>query len=73
MITTPPKFKVGDTIFWYCSDDDCVHHAEIQYVNFAKAGESYIEVNYEVETICKGEKRTLFIDDCDAMESDLST
>ena len=68
MITLPPKYKVGDIIYWYCSEDDCVHHAVVQYVNFAKVGEHYLEVNYEVEAICKGEKRTLFIDDYDAME-----
>lgn len=70
MITTAPKFNVGDTIYWYCSEDDCVHQAIVQFVNFAKAGENYIEVNYEVEAICKGTKQILFIDDYDAMESD---
>ncbi len=72
MITSAPKFKVGDTIYWYCGEENCVHHAEVQFVNFAKAGDNYIEVNYEVEAICKGIKRTLFIDDCDAMENDMS-
>lgn len=68
-MTNPPKYKVGDTISWYCSTDDCVHHAKILFVNFAKVGEIYIEVNYEVETECKGKKRTLFIDDFDVMEN----
>ena len=72
MRTSEPKFKVGDTIYWYCSEDDSVHNAKVLFVNFAKAGDYYIEVNYEVETECKGEKHTLFIDDCDAMEMDLS-
>lgn len=73
MITTPPKYKVGDTIYWYCKNDDCVHHAEVLFVNFAMAGDDYIEVNYEVELIYKGIKQTLFIDDYDVMEDDFST
>lgn len=72
MITKGPKFKVGDTIYWYCNEDDRVHHAVVQYVNFAKAGDNYIEINYEVEIQFNGERRTLFIDDFDAMECDLS-
>ena len=41
-------------------------------MNFAMAGNDYIEVNYEVEVEISGEKKTLFIDDYDAMASDFS-
>lgn len=69
-MTCPPKFKVGDTIYWYCTEDNSIHHAEVKFVNFAKAGEQYIEVNYEVEVDWNGQKRTLFIDDYDASAID---
>lgn len=42
-MTNPPKFKVGDTIYWYCDEDGRVHHAEVQYVNYAKVGNYYID------------------------------
>lgn len=57
MITSPPKYKIGDTIYWYCDQDQCVHHAVVLFVNVAKAGEHYIEVNYEVQAECQGEKK----------------
>lgn len=72
-MTTAPKYKIGDTIHWYCSKDDCVHHAEILFVNYAKVESGYLEVNYEVVTLCNGEERTLFIDDNEVMETDFST
>ena len=53
------------------NEDGRVHHAEVQFVNVAKAGDIYIEVNYEVEDECNGIKKTLFIDDYDAMDSEL--
>jgi hypothetical protein len=68
---TPPRFNIGDTIYWYCDKDDCIHNAKVLFVNIAKAGKYYIEINYEVETQCDGEKRTLFIDEYDAFGSDL--
>lgn len=71
-MTTPPNFKVGDTIYWYCNEDGLVHNAEVQFVNIAKVGDHYIEVNYEVEVYCNGVKKTMFVDDYDAMSSDLS-
>ena len=72
-MTNPPKFKVGDTIYWYCDEDERVHNSEVLFVNVAKAGDIYVEVNYEVEEECYGIKKTLFIDDYDAMEENLST
>ncbi len=63
------KFKVGDTIFWYCDKEQCVHTAEVEYVNYAGAG--FSDINYEVHTVCCGEKQTFFIDENDAMEKDL--
>ena len=71
-MTKAPQFKVGDTIYWYCAEDGKVHHAEVQFVNFAKVGNTYIEVNYEVEVERDGMKKTLFIDDYNAMANDLS-
>lgn len=71
-MTNTPRFKIGDTIYWVCDEDQRVHHAEVLYVNYAKVGGCYIDVNYEVEEEYDGSKRTLFIDDNDAMEEDLS-
>ena len=70
-MTNPPKYKVGDTIYWYCNEDGRVHKAEVQYVNYAKAGDIYIEMNYEVEEERNGIMKTLFIDDYDVMDSEL--
>ena len=70
-MTNHPKYKIGDTIYWYCNEDERVHNAEVQFVNFAKAGDIYIEVNYEVEDECNGIKKTLFIDDYDVMDCEL--
>ena len=70
-MTNPPKYKIGDTIYWYCNEDERVHNAEVQFVNFAKAGDIYIEVNYEVEEECDGIKKTLFIDDYDVMDREM--
>lgn len=67
-MTGSPKYKVGDTIYWYCSEDGRMHNAVVQFVNVAKAGDIYIEVNYEVEIECDGIRKTLFIDDNDVME-----
>ena len=53
------KYHIGDTIYWYCDTDDEIHHAEVQFVNYASAG--YPDINYEVETICCGKIRTIFI------------
>ena len=60
------KFKVGDTIFWYCDKEQCVHNAKVEYVNFAGSG--FPDINYEVHTICCGEEQTVFVDENDAME-----
>ena len=35
-MTNPPKYKVGDTIYWYCNEDGRVHNAEVLFVNVAK-------------------------------------
>lgn len=60
------KYKVGDSISWYCSTDDEIHHAEVLFVNYAGAG--YPDINYEVNTECCGERKTLFIDENDIIE-----
>ncbi len=62
------KYKVGDIIYWYCDIDNEIHHAEVLFVNYAGIG--FPDINYEVETICCGENKTLFIDESDVLESD---
>lgn len=61
------KYKVGDIIYWYCDEEQCIHHAEVLFVNYAGVG--YPDINYEVKTICCGEEKTLFIDENDIMDS----
>lgn len=63
-----PKFKIGDRIFGYCDIEQRTHNGIIEFVNQTCAG--YPEINYEVTVICCGEKRTVFIDEADAMEND---
>lgn len=62
------KYKVGDIIYWYCDIDNDIHHAEVLFVNYAGTG--FPDINYEVETVCCGESKTLFIDESDILESD---
>lgn len=62
------KYKVGDIIYWFCDLDNKIHHAEFLFVNYAGAG--YPDINYEVETVCCGEKKTLFIDEYDIIDTD---
>lgn len=61
------KYKVGDVISWYCDIEQCIHHAKVLFVNYAGAG--YPDINYEVEVVCCGESKTLFIDENDVMDS----
>ena len=69
-MTESPKFKIGDTIYWYCDKEQRVHHAKVDYVNCVHIGNLYDDINYEVEVECCGEKQTMFIDENDAMPSD---
>ena len=62
------KYKVGDIIYWFCDLDNKIHHAEVLFVNYAGAG--YPDINYEVETVCCVEKKTLFIDEYDIIDTD---
>lgn len=62
------KFKVGDIIYWFCDIDNKIHQAEVLFVNYAGVG--YPDINYEVETVCCGEKKTLFIDEYDIIDTD---
>ena len=62
------KYKVGDIIYWFCDLDNKIHHAEVLFVNYAGAG--YPDITYEVETVCCGEKKTLFIDEYDIIDTD---
>lgn len=68
---TPPRFKVGDTICWYCDKEQKTHKARVDFVNYVQIGHFYDDINYEVEVVCCGEKKTMFIDECDAMPDDL--
>ena len=65
-----PKYKVGDTIYWYCDKEQRTHHAQVEYVNCVHIGNHFEDINYEVEAICCGEKKTLFIDEYDAMATE---
>lgn len=69
MCTFPPKYKVSDTILWYSNNDDRVHQSVVQFVNFAKVGDSYLEVNYEIQEEYQGTIKTLFVDDYDVLDS----
>lgn len=71
-IKNPPKFKTGDTIYWFCDDDQTVHHAQVQMVHYALMGHYLEDVNYEVMDECNGHAVTRFIDDNDAQDKDYS-
>lgn len=65
-MTIEPKYKVGDIISWYCDTDDIIHHAEVEFINYACVG--YPDINYEVQTECCGKRKTLFIDEYDVID-----
>lgn len=65
-----PRFKVGDTIYWFCDIEQRTHNGVVRFVNCVHVGEFYDDINYEVETVCCGEKKTMFIDESDAMAED---
>lgn len=68
----PPKFKIGDTIYWHCDDDQRVHHAKVLFVNYAPIGNYCEDVNYEVLDECNGPAKTRFIDEFEATDRDLT-
>mgnify|MGYP007056171779 CR=1 FL=1 len=68
---TPPRFKVGDTIYWYCKKEQRIHHAKVDFVNYVHIGNFYDDINYEVEAVCCGEKKTMFIDEYDVLPKDI--
>lgn len=70
MTTSAPKYKIGDTIYWYCDIEQVTHHAQVEFVNYAHVGGFYADINYEVEVMCCGERKTLFIDEDKAMPKD---
>lgn len=72
-IQNPPKFKIGDTIFWYCDKDQRIHHAKVLMVNYALIGNHLEDINYEVIDECSEPAETRFIDESDAEDSDLSS
>jgi len=66
----PPKFKIGDTIYWYCNDDQRTHHANVLSICYAIVG-SYVEdISYEVIDECNGPAVRRYIDDLDAEDRD---
>ena len=69
---TPPKFKEGDTIFWFCNADQRMHQSKVTFVSFAKVGENYIDISYEIEELIKGEKKVMYIVEEDACDEDYS-
>lgn len=68
----PPKFNVGNTIYWYCDDDQRVHHAKVLSIVYFLAGEYVEEISYEVLDECNGPAVRRYIDQYDAMDKDLS-
>lgn len=68
----PPKFKEGDTIFWFCDADQRVHQSKVTFVSFVKVGENYIDVSYEIEEVINGEKKVMYINEEDAYDEDYS-
>lgn len=68
----PPKFNVGNTIYWYCDDDQRVHHAKVLSIVYFLAGEYVEEISYEVIDECNGPAVRRYIDQYDAMDKDLS-
>lgn len=70
MQTLALRFKIGDTIYWYCDKEQRTHHAQVNFVNYVHIGEFYDDINYDVKAECCGEVRTLFIDESDAMPTD---
>lgn len=70
MMENPPRYKIGDTIYWYCDKEQRTHHAVVEFVNFVHIDRFYEDINYEVEVVCCGEKKTMFIDEYDAMPTD---
>jgi len=68
-MTNPPKFKVGDTICWFCDKEQRIHQAKVNFVNCVHIGNFYEDINYEVEAECCGKKQTLFIDENDVQSS----
>ena len=68
----PPKFNVGNTIYWYCDDDQRVHHAKVLSIVYFLAGEYVEDISYEVLDECNGPAVRRYIDQYDAMDKDLS-
>ena len=71
-ILNPPRFKIGDTIYWVCDADQRVHHAKVLMVNYALLGEHICDINYEVLDECGGIPSICFIDEFDASDRDYS-
>ena len=72
-VLNPPKFRIGDTLYWVCIDDQRVHHAKVLMVNYAQMGDYICYINYEVLDESGDVAVTRFIDESDAMDRDYST
>lgn len=66
-IMNPPKYKVGDIISWMCDEDQRIHNAIVQFVNYAAIGNYLEDINYEVLDECNGPAITRFIDEYDVL------
>ena len=69
-ILNPPNYKIGDTIYWVCDDDQRVHHAKVLMVNYALLGDHICDINYEVFDECGDTPSICFIDEFDASDRD---
>lgn len=63
-----PKYKVGDTIAWYCDKEQRVHKGIVDFVNYAAAGNP--DINYEISCLCCGEEQVVFVNECDVLPKD---
>ena len=72
-IINPPRFKVGNTIYWICDEDQSVHHATVLSVNYEIAGNQVHDVNYKVLDECINPAIVRYIDDSIAEEREFPT
>lgn len=49
MMENPSKYKIGDTIYWYCDKEQRTHHAVVEFVNFIHIGRFYEDINYKLK------------------------
>lgn len=67
-INNPPKYKIGDTIYWYSDTDQRYHHSKVLMVNYALLGHHIDDINYEVFDEYDGLGVVRFIDEFEAFD-----